>query len=221
MALPQPFTDNLSAAIVVTMLITPLIIAVSPHVAAGVIKMPAVTRRLGVRMPTDWPEGSKSLRDHVIIAGYGLTGEEIAGTLADCGVDYVIVDLNAENVRRALEHGEPAYFGDVTSAEVLEALGAEHARELVVVINDIGAAARAISETRRLVPQLPIIVRTQYVLDVERLVKAGATEVIAAELQASVVMTRLILDRCRGVADGVGSSEKQNSESKEEIYKDE
>jgi CPA2 family monovalent cation:H+ antiporter-2 len=197
MVLPQPFTDNLSVAIVATMLITPLIISVSPHVAAGVVKVPVLTRRLGVRTPADRPEGSRPLQNHVIVAGYGLTGQEIAHTLADCGVGYVIVDINPENVRRAIEHGEPAYFGDVTSSEVLEALGIKHARGLVLVINDIGATKRAISETRRLVPSLPVVVRTLYAVEIERLVKAGATEVIAAELEASVTMTRLVLDRCR------------------------
>jgi CPA2 family monovalent cation:H+ antiporter-2 len=201
MVLPQPLTDNLSVAIVVTMLITPLIITASPHVAAGVVKVPVLTRRLGVRLPDDRPDGSGPLKDHVIIAGYGLTGQEISHTLADCGVDYVIVDINPENVRRALQHGEPAFFGDITSADVLQALGVERARELVVAVNDIGASARAIRETRRLAPALPVIVRVQYAIDVERLVAAGATEVVAAELQASVVMTRLILDRCQRVTD--------------------
>ncbi len=169
-------------------------------------------------MPADRPEGSGPLKDHVIIAGYGLAGEEIAHTLADCGVGYVIVDINPENVRRALQHGEPAYFGDITSAEVLQALGVEHARELVVVINDVGAAARAISETRRLVPALPVIVRTQYEVDVERLVSAGATEVIAAELLGSVVMTRLILDRYQGAADNIARYEERIRKRREDGF---
>jgi CPA2 family monovalent cation:H+ antiporter-2 len=213
MDLPQPLTGNLSVAIVVTMLITPLIISLSPHVAAGVVKVPALTRRLGVSMPDEWSDDSRPLEDHVIIAGYGLTGHEIARTLAECGVSHVVVDINPENVRRALRDGEPAYFGDVTSAEVLDALGVKRARELVVVINDVGAAARAISEARRLAPELPVIVRTQYVVDVERLVRAGANEVIAAELQASVVMTRLILDRCQAAADKKRGADDRPSDS--------
>jgi CPA2 family monovalent cation:H+ antiporter-2 len=169
-------------------------------------------------MPADWPDGSKLLKDHVIIAGYGLTGQEIAHALADCDVGHVIVDLNPENVRRALQQGEPAYFGDITSAEVLRALGVEHARELVVVINDVGAAERAIGETRRLVPSLPVIARTQYAIDVERLVSAGATEVIAAELQTSVAMTRLILDRCGGTAQNIARYEEQIRKRREDGF---
>lgn len=195
--LPQPFTENIYSAVVVTMLITPLIISVGPHVAAGVVKVPALTGRLGVRTPADRSENAIPLEDHVIIAGYGLTGQEIANSLSECCVSYVIVDINTDNVRRALEHGEPAYFGDVTSVEVLEALGVQRARELVLVINDTGAAVRAIREARRVVPDLPIIARTQYAADVERLVSAGATEIVSAELEASVAMTQLILTRCR------------------------
>jgi voltage-gated potassium channel Kch len=116
-------------------------------------------------------------------------------------VPYVIVDINAENVRRAIHQDEPAYFGDVTSSEVLEAMGAEHARELVIVINDVGATERAVRAARTFASTLPILVRAQYAADVERLIRAGATDVITAELEASAEITQRVLHRC-----GVSSS---------------
>jgi CPA2 family monovalent cation:H+ antiporter-2 len=197
MALPQPFTDNLSVAIVVSMLITPLIISISPKVTAGMGKAPVLTRRLGVRTAADRPRDSGPMKDHVIIAGYGLTGRELANALEDCGVPYVMVDINPDNVRGALRRAEPAYFGDVTSDEVLESLGIAHARELVLVINDIDATTRAIHAARRLAPTLPIFARVFYAMDVARVARAGATEVVAAELEAAVEVTHRILQRCR------------------------
>jgi CPA2 family monovalent cation:H+ antiporter-2 len=197
MTLPEPFTGNLTTAIVISMLVTPLIIVAAPHVAAGVLSMPAFTRRLGVRTPGDRPPAAQPLSDHVIIAGYGLTGQELAHSLKDCGVNYVIVDINPENVRRAAEHGEPAYFGDVTSEDVLEALGVEHAIELVISINDLGAIIRAIGAARRAAPGLPVLVRNVYAIDIERLLRAGANEVVTAELEASAVLAKRILEKCR------------------------
>jgi CPA2 family monovalent cation:H+ antiporter-2 len=203
MILPEPFTGNLTTAIVITMLVTPLIIAASPHVAAGVLSIPAFTRRLGVRTPADRSLSAQPLSDHVIIAGYGLTGQELAQSLRDCGVNYVIVDINPENVRRAAGHGEPAYFGDVTSEDVLEALGVEHAIELVISINDLGAIMRAIGAARRAAPGLPVLVRNVYAADIERLLRAGASEVVTAELEASAVLARRILERCRVRRDAI------------------
>lgn len=197
LTLPQPFTDNLTVAIVVSMLITPLIVAVSPRVAAGMGKATVLTRRLGVRTPSDEPPGERPMKDHVIIAGHGITGQELARTLEECGIPYVVIDINPENVRRAIRRGEHAFYGDVTSAEVLELLGVERARELVLVINDIGATIHAVHAVRRLAPSLPIFVRVVYAADIDRVVKAGASEVVAAELEASVEVTQRVLERCR------------------------
>jgi CPA2 family monovalent cation:H+ antiporter-2 len=200
MSLPQPFTDNLTVAVILSMLITPLLIALAPKLAAGVGRMPVLTRVLEVNTPGENSERTSRLSGHVIVAGYGLTGHDLAQSLEQCGVPYVIVDINAENVRRAIQHNEPAYFGDVTSPEVLESLGAKHARELVIAINDIGATERAVRAVRACAPDLPVVVRAQYAIDVERLIHAGATEVVAAELSASAEVTQRVLHRC-GVSD--------------------
>jgi CPA2 family monovalent cation:H+ antiporter-2 len=197
MVLPQPFTDTLTAAIVVTMLITPLIIMAGPHVAAGVVSIPVLTRRLGVRAASERPTGSDSMSNHVIIAGYGLTGQDLANSLKQCGVNHVIVDINPENVRRASSNQKPAYFGDVTSEDVLEAMGVKHAVELVLSINDLDATIRTIGAARRLAPDLNILVRIQYAADINRLIRAGATEIVAAELEASAVITQRVLAKCR------------------------
>ena len=194
--LPQPFADNLAVAIVLSMLVTPLIIAISPRLAAGMDGGSVLTRRLGVRTAVDQEGHTESMRDHVIIAGYGLAGRELARSFEECGVPYIIVDINPENIRSALQRNEPAYFGDVTSAEVLESLGVSHARDLVLVINDVDAAIRSIKAAKRLAPALPVFVRVFYVADVERVVRAGATEVVSAEIEAAAEVTHRVLERC-------------------------
>lgn len=197
MALPQPFTDNLAVAIVLSMLITPLVIAVSPRVLAGMGQVPVLTQRLQVRTASDPSLKAHPVKDHVIIAGYGLTGQQLAQVLEQCGIQYVIVDINPENIRGALQRGEPAFFGDVTSGEVLESLGLTYARELVIAINDVGATIHSIHAARRVAPSLPIFVRVPYVADIARVIKAGASEVVAAELEVSVVVSQRILEKCQ------------------------
>ena len=134
------------------------------------------------------------LHDHVIIAGYGLAGQELAEALGNCDKPFVTVDLNPANVRLAARQGLQSYFGDVTSPEVLHRLCVENARGLVLTVNDPDAAARAVRAARRLAPDLTVIARSQYVADIAGLVAAGASRVIVAETAAAAEVTSCVLE---------------------------
>jgi CPA2 family monovalent cation:H+ antiporter-2 len=108
-------------------------------------------------------------------------------------LSYLVVDLNVENVRLAIRDGVAAFFGDVTSPEVLDHLGVARARELVMTVNDPDAARRAVILARSLSPKIRIIARAAYLEDKPRLLEAGADEVVAAEVEAAVEITYLIL----------------------------
>jgi K+:H+ antiporter len=187
--------DNLSAAAIFSMLIAPLALAAGPHIAAGAGRIRVLTQYLGVREAGETAEQFAGLQDHVIVAGMGVAGAELARSLRESGIAYILVDLNPESVRRAVRNGEPACFGDVTSPEVLEAVGAPHARELVLAINDPGAALRAVGAARRIAPDLHIVIRSRYVGDVKRLLTAGANKVVPAELEAAAAIASYVLDR--------------------------
>ncbi|MBI2881114.1 MAG: cation:proton antiporter [Candidatus Tectomicrobia bacterium] len=208
--------SNLFAAVILSMLVSPLGLALGPHLAAGIGKIRMLTLLLRVRTAEDAVKRVRTWHDHVIIAGYGVAGQELARSLRECGVPYVIADLNPHNVRQAAAQGEPAYFGDVTSPEVLELLGAAHARELVLVINDPTAAERAAGAARRVAPNLYILVRSRYLSDLPSLVRAGANRVIPAELEAAVEVVAHVLGRhgCGGdqVADRLSRVRRRREE---------
>lgn len=187
--------DRFLAATILSMLITPLAIAAGPRLVAGASRIRAITRLLGVRTAVEADEARASMHDHVVIAGYGVTGQELAHALRDAGVGYVVLDLNPDNVRTALDAGEPAYFGDVTSEEVLLHVGADRAREVVIAVNDPNAAERAVRAVRRAAPRVPILVRARYIADTDGLLVAGATEVVPAEIEAAVEIAARVLRR--------------------------
>jgi CPA2 family monovalent cation:H+ antiporter-2 len=186
---------NLSAAAIFSMLIAPLALVAGPHLAAGAGRIRVLSQYLGVPDAGETAGKYGGLADHVIVAGMGVAGAELSRSLREAGIPYILVDLNAESVRRAIREGEPACFGDVTSPEVLEAVGAEHARELVLAINDPGAAVRAVSAARRVAPHLHIVIRSRYVGDVRSLLAAGADKVVPAELEAAAEIASYVLDR--------------------------
>lgn len=193
--LNETLMGNLLAAIILSMIITPFILALGPKLAAGVGKIRGLTHMLEIKTAEDAQEEQKKWNDHVIIGGYGLAGRELSKLLKTCNIPYVIADLNMDNIRTAGQKNEPAYFGDITSVEVLLHLGIKQAKELVLVINDPSANARAVEAARRIAPNLHIIVRTRYQQDVEELFEAGANEVIPEEVESTLEITSRICKR--------------------------
>jgi CPA2 family monovalent cation:H+ antiporter-2 len=193
--LDPTISGHLHAATVISMLITPLALLAGPHVVAGAGRLPMLTRLLGVKTARDAEAQAKRWRDHVIIGGYGVTGQELAEVLRSSGITHVVLDLNPENVRLATSQGSPAFFGDMTSVEILEHLGIHHAREMVVVINDPQAAQRAVLAARRAAPDLHIVVRARYLEDVQPFCEAGASRVVPEEIAAAVEVVVHVLQR--------------------------
>ena len=188
--------DNLLAAIVLSMIITPFFISFGPHLAATMSKIRFLSRLQRIAPVEEAAPGADELKDHVIIGGYGFAGQRLASVLSACRVPYVIADLNVDTVREAASRGEKIYFGDVTSSEVLERLGMAHARELVVVINDPDAAERTVQSARGIAPKTRITVRTNYLLDIAGLRKAGANDVVSEEMESAGEIVARVLRRC-------------------------
>jgi CPA2 family monovalent cation:H+ antiporter-2 len=193
--LPDPLAGQLTSAFILSMFVTPLLLAFAPHIAAGVSQIRVLTRLWGVKSADEVPEKLRQARDHVIIAGYGLTGQALATALKNCGIPFVVVDLNPANVRLATAKDLPAFYGDVTSPEVLHKLGIDYSNEVVLTINDPVAEERAVRAVRRAANEVHLVVRTRYVADVAFLTDAGANVIIPAEREAASSIVRQVLNR--------------------------
>jgi len=187
--------SNLISVAILSMFVTPFAMSYGPRLAAGLGKLPRLRRLLEVEMAEGATDSVSEMRDHVIVGGYGFAGRELSKALKDYGIPHVIVDINMDNVSKASQEGGYAFFGDVTNQDVLVKLGAEHAGELVLLVNDPGAAEHAARVARKLAPSLHIIVRTHYLLDIEPILAAGADDVVPAEREAAVEVTSLVLNR--------------------------
>jgi CPA2 family monovalent cation:H+ antiporter-2 len=109
-------------------------------------------------------------------------------------------------VREARRRGEPVYYGDVTSPEILERVHAARARQVAVMLNDPDATLRAVRAARRLAPGAYVVARARYVADVPKLRAAGASEAVAQEFEASLeiigrLMTSLGVEQVAGAGD--------------------
>jgi CPA2 family monovalent cation:H+ antiporter-2 len=183
------------SASVVSLLLTPFLIQISPKLAAGIGRLQRLERWFpGRRFEKLEPERVE-LRDHVIIVGYGPGGRNLAKVLKATGVPYCILELNGETVRQMRQLGEPIYYGDVASQEILKHLAIHHARALVVAISDPASIRRSVRVARDLNPRLYILARTRYMVEIDELYRVGADEVISEEFETSIELFARLLRR--------------------------
>ncbi len=183
----------LLAAGVLSMFLTPLMIRVAPHITAGERLLQPLARLIGARSIDELPPNEPGVSGHVVIVGYGFAGRLLAESLAERQIRYVVLELNAETVRKAQAAGEPVFYGDVTSAEALEHARLDQARALVLLINDPLAARRAVDAVHEHAPKIPILMRTRYVAEEDEAFALGASEVVCEELESAVEAVARVL----------------------------
>jgi CPA2 family monovalent cation:H+ antiporter-2 len=183
------------AAGVVSMFVTPLAVRAAPHITAGEALLRPLSRLLGARGIDEPAQEHRRLAGHIVIVGYGPVGQLLASAIGKSGFPFIALELNAETVRRARARGEPVYYGDATSREALAHARAEHARQVVVVINDPRAARRTVNAIKLYAPDTPVLLRCRFLSDYEALKQLGATDVVVQEVEAGVeIVVRVLRD---------------------------
>ncbi|MDP2734606.1 MAG: cation:proton antiporter, partial [bacterium] len=173
------------SASLVTMLLTPFVIKAAPGVSTWVsarIFRKRFRRFAGKAERALFPRGKS---EHVVIVGFGLNGRNLARVLKQADIPYVVLEMNSDTAREMKSKGEPIYYGDGTSIEILRKMGIGEARVLVVAISDAASARRIVGAAKRENPGLHIIVRSRYISEVDDLRSLGADEVIPEEFETS------------------------------------
>jgi CPA2 family monovalent cation:H+ antiporter-2 len=170
------------------MALTPMIIGAAPKLVGRLVRHAPVASTL---LESD----RSTLEDHVVILGYGMGGQLVAESLTELSVPYVALELNGATVRSGRTRGVNIHYADVSAPEPLEAAGVTKAAAVVAMLSDPDASERAIRSVRSLSTTVPIIARTRYRREAERLLRAGATLAVAEELEASLEVLSQLLAR--------------------------
>ncbi|HEY3196880.1 MAG TPA: cation:proton antiporter [Nitrospirales bacterium] len=183
------------AVSVLTILVTPFLIVAAPKIAR---RAEAIQRlHHWTRPPWVVEEPPVALRDHTIIAGYGINGRNLAQVLRETEIPFVIVEMDGDVVRREQKREVPIHFGDVTHPQTLRRLGIQDARCLVLAISDPLANRRAIKVARELNTSIHIISRTRYLREIDDLLASGADQVVPEEFETSIEIFCLVLQDYR------------------------
>jgi monovalent cation:H+ antiporter-2, CPA2 family len=125
---------------------------------------------------------------HVVLCGYGRTGQSVARFLNQSGIKYIALDLDPGRVQEADAAGEPVVYGDAAHRELLIAAGLNRASAVMITHTDTASALAVLSHVRAIRPDVPVIVRTVDDSRLDELTAAGATEVVPDTFESSLML---------------------------------
>lgn len=179
------------AALVISMGISPILIRHNGWLAKHIFSRSYGGSRL--RIEDDINAGATELNGHVIIAGFGRIGQNIARFLEQEKFPYIALDLDPIRVQEARAAGAKVFYGDATHREILDAAGLQRARAIVISLDDPFAAIKMLPQIRGLRPDIPVLVRTRDDAHLERLQQLGATEVVPETFETSLTLVEHLL----------------------------
>ena len=176
------------AVALLSMLATPLLSEAGHHLGL------TLADRLSDR-PRRSRRGDLPAEGHVLVLGFGLTGETLARVLGRAKVPFRVLDLNPDRVARGKGKDVPIEYGDVTNDRVLKHAGLESAVAVLVLLSDPRATRRAVSRCRKHAPGAFVLARTRYLTEIPQLSALGADEVVAEEFETSLEIANRTLRR--------------------------
>lgn len=173
------------AASLLSMVIAPFIIQYNGWFAARLSRSYESNRD---RLVGEIESIGSQLSGHVIICGFGRSGQYLARFLHEEDIPFIALDIDPARVREAATAGENVVYGDAGRRVVLKAAGAERAKALVVSYADQHAAMKVLHVVQENYPQLPVVIRTVDDSNMEKFVDAGAAEVVPEVLEGSLML---------------------------------
>jgi CPA2 family monovalent cation:H+ antiporter-2 len=176
------------AGAVFSLMLTPFLVERAPELALSL-------ERRYARAPAGVPPPAAGeathaepapMTDHVVIAGFGLNGRNVARVMRAVRLPHIVVDLDAEALQTGVSEGSRGLVGDITNPHIQERAGVARARTLVLALSDPTATRHACHLARSRSRAVHIIVRTRYVTEIDELYRLGANQVFPEEFETSI-----------------------------------
>lgn len=174
------------ASTIFTMILTPFIIKASSRLS---IYSKNIDNSSGDNLYQE------KLSAHVIIAGFGLNGRNLARVLKETGIPYIAAELNPDTVKTEKAKGERIMYGDISKEAILRSVSVEKANIIVFAVSDPAITKSSLSLAKKINPKIYALVRTRYINEVDELKKLGADEVIPEEFETALQIFRKVLEK--------------------------
>ncbi|MEO8187047.1 MAG: cation:proton antiporter [Burkholderiaceae bacterium] len=173
------------AAMLLSMMAAPLLLQYSDRIVMRLVSSEWLIKSLEI---ANIAKRAIAVDKHVVICGFGRSGQHLAKMLEQEGISFVALELDPDLVREASAAGESVVYGDAGRREALVAAGIARASALVITYANTHSALKVLHHTHELKPSLPVIVRTYDDHDLEQLTRGGATEVVPEILEGSLML---------------------------------
>ena len=182
--LSPDFMRTILASMILSMLLAPLLIG---YANTWVRKLTANDWLARAAEMTQVAALTMARQGHVIVCGYGRSGQNLTRLLEREDMTYLALDSDPQRVREAAD-GTSVIYGDASRRETLVSAGIAKSRAVVITFADKTTALKILHHVQHLRPELPVIVRTRDDSELDRLFAAGATEVIPEVLEGSLML---------------------------------
>ena len=184
--LDATFPQLVLAAMVLSMLAAPFMIQVAEPLVRRMTANDWLARAAQV---TQIAARTISRQDHVIVCGYGRSGQNLGRLLEAEGIPFLALDSDPQRVAEASTGGGGnVVYADAGRREALTAAGLQKARAVAITFTDTAIAIKILHHVQHTRPEVPVIVRTFDDTELDRLLKAGAAEVVPETLEGSLML---------------------------------
>jgi CPA2 family monovalent cation:H+ antiporter-2 len=178
------------AAMLLSMIISPILIQYSHVIALRFSKNEWFSQSMDL---TKIAAQSIQNDQHVIICGFGESGQHVANMLESENVNYLALDSDLERVQQASEAGKSVVYASSHNANHLIAAGITRAKAIVITFKSVQETIKVIQHIEDLNPSIPILARAKDDAEMDKLITAGATQVIPEKAEGSVMLGAQVL----------------------------
>lgn len=187
-ALPQAHQEILTAIIIVSIMMTPILLAVFD-----------VLRRRG-KILSKYPMQSmadkhSNAKPAVVICGFGRVGQIIAEMLTAENIPYIAIDLDVNAVMLGRERGFNVVYGNTSNDSVMREFGLSprRTRAVVIALDNVSTARDTILTVRNIAPRVKIFARARNLADTRELLKHGVTQALPETIESSFMLASGLL----------------------------
>ena len=195
-ALPETHQEILTAIIIVSIMLTPILVAIFDFLR----RRGWILSRYPMRTIADI---DSSVKPAVVICGFGRVGQIVAQMLESQKIPYVALDLDVNAVMLGRERGFNVVYGNTKNEAVLRDFGVapRRTRAVVIALDNVATARDTILTVRQIAPRAKIFARARNLADTQELLKLGVTQALPETIESSFLLGTGVLEHL-GVSAG-------------------
>ena len=188
-AIPAPHKEILTAIIVLSIMMTPLLLCLYDYLQRkGKLFPQKKVRAMG--------KGEQQTKPDVIVCGFGRVGQIVCQMLDAQSIPYLAIDLDVSAVMMGREQGFNVVYGDATNADVLREFGVQprKIKSMVVALDNATTARKSILTIKSIAPRVKIFARARNLADSQMLIAEGVDVAMPETIESSFFIGYSVLD---------------------------